>query len=133
MRHEINDLFQLNNPISCHYFIRGIDKNQLYNQSLHNLNIETSSDLISIYLRERYGSKMFISTNSWIEKYDHMSLLTGLVNDDYNSYHLLNYLFNEMKKINYKLLSKRWEENDFDEQMFEQLMNDLNSLQEQYQ
>jgi hypothetical protein len=129
---ENNDVFQLTNPISGHYFLRGIEQKQLYNQSLYNFNIQTSGDLISTYLREQYGSNMFLSTNSWVEKYDHMSLLTGLINDDNYSFEFFDKLLNKMKKINYKLLSKRWEENDFDQQNFEQLMNDLTALHEQY-
>ena len=130
---EKTDLFQLNNPISCHYFLRGIEQKQLYNHSIYNFNIQTSSDLISTYLREQYGSKMFISTNSWIEKYDHMSLLTGLVNDEKYSFDFFDNLFTNMKKMKFKVLSKRWEENDFDEQNFDQMMNDLNTLHERYQ
>ncbi|CAF2754498.1 unnamed protein product [Rotaria sp. Silwood2] len=130
---ELNDLFQLNKPISCHYFIRGIEQKQLYNKELYNLNISTSSELISTYLREQYGTKMFISTNSSIEKYDNMSFITGLFNDDEYSFKFFDYLLTNMKKINYKTLSQRWQENDFDEQIFEQLMNNLNTLHEQYQ
>ncbi|CAF4624563.1 unnamed protein product [Rotaria sp. Silwood1] len=69
---ELNDVFKLKQPISCHYFIRGIEQKQLYNQQIYNFNISTSSELISSYLREQYGTKMFLSTNSWIEKYDDM-------------------------------------------------------------
>ncbi|CAF0791639.1 unnamed protein product [Rotaria sp. Silwood1] len=130
---ELNDVFQLKQPISCHYFIRGIEQKQLYNQQIYNFNISTSSELISSYLREQYGTKMFLSTNSWIEKYDDMSFITGLFNDDEYSLKFFDYLLTNMKKINYKTLSKRWQENDFDEQMFEQLINNLNSLHEQYQ
>ncbi|CAF3409763.1 unnamed protein product [Rotaria sp. Silwood1] len=130
---ELNDVFKLKQPISCHYFIRGIEQKQLYNQQIYNFNISTSSELISSYLREQYGTKMFLSTNSWIEKYDDMSFITGLFNDDEYSLKFFDYLLTNMKKINYKTLSKRWQENDFDEQMFEQLINNLNSLHEQYQ
>ncbi|CAF0942042.1 unnamed protein product [Rotaria sordida] len=130
---ELDDLFQLKKPIGCHYFIRGIEQKQLYNQKLYNFNILTSADLISTYLREQYGTKIFLSTNSSIEKYNHMSFITGLFNDDEYSLNFFDYLFNNIKKINYKRLSKRWEENDFDEQMFEQLINNLNTLHEQYQ
>jgi hypothetical protein len=125
-------LFELNHPIACHYFLRGIEQKQLYNRSLYNFNIQTSGDLISTYLREQYGSKMFVSTDSWIEKYDNMSILTGLINDDDYSFEFFDKLVRKMKKMNYKVLSKRWQENDFDEQMFEQLTNDLNTLHEQY-
>jgi hypothetical protein len=130
---EKTDLFQLPNPIACYFFLRGIEEKQLYNQSLYNFNIQTSGDLFATYLREQYGSKMFLSTNSWIEKYDHMNILTGLINDDKISFDFFDHLLNEMKKINFKVVSKRWQENDFDEQIFEQLMNDLHTLHEQYQ
>jgi len=130
---EKNDLFQLQNPIACHYFLRGIEENQLYNQSLYHFNIQTSGDLMSIYLREQYGTRMFLSMNSWIEKYDHMNILTGLINDENYSLKFFDNLLKEIKKINWKLLSKRWQENDYDEQLFEQLINDLNTLHEQYQ
>ncbi|CAF0860987.1 unnamed protein product [Adineta steineri] len=133
LENSTDNVFQLTKPIACHYFLRGIDRNELYNQSLYKLNVETSADLIEIYLREQYGSKMFVSSDSWVEKYNHMSLITGLINDDNYSFDYFNNLLNKMKKMNYKLLSKRWHENDFDEQMFEQMMNDLNSLHEQYQ
>jgi hypothetical protein len=127
---EKTDLFQLTNPISCHYFIRGIEQKQLYNQLLYKFNIQTSGDLISTYLSEQYGTKMFLSTNSWIEKYDQMNILTGLINDEKYSFDFFDNLLNEMKKINWKLISKRWQENDFDEQVFEQLINDINTLHE---
>jgi hypothetical protein len=128
---EKQDLFQLNHPIACHCFIRGIEQKQLYDQSLYNFNIQTSEELISIYLREKYGKNIFVSTNSWIEKYDHMNILTGLINDDKYSADFYDNLLKEINKINWKLLSKRWEENDFDEQIFEQMRNDLNNLSEQ--
>jgi hypothetical protein len=76
---------------------------------------------------------MFLSMNSWIEKYDHMNILTGLINDENYSLKFFENLLKEIKKINWKLLSKRWQENDYDEQLFEQLINDLNTLHEQYQ
>jgi hypothetical protein len=62
-----------------------------------------------------------------------MNILTGLINDDKISFDFFDHLLNEMKKINFKVVSKRWQENDFDEQIFEQLMNDLHTLHEQYQ
>jgi hypothetical protein len=127
------NLFQSMNPIACHYFIRGIEQQQLYNQSLYHFNIPTSGELFATYLREQFGSKLFVSTDSWIEKYDHMNILTGLINDTNYSLNFFDNLLKEMKKINWKLLSKRWQENDYDEQIFEQLMNDLNFLHEQYQ
>jgi hypothetical protein len=130
---EKTNAFQSTNPIACHYFIRGIEEKQLYNQSLYQFNIQTSGELFATYLREQYGSKLFVSTDSWIEKYDQMNILTGLINDENYSLNFFNNLVKEMKKINWKLLSKRWQENDFDEQIFEQLMNDLNFLHEQYQ
>ncbi|CAF1050526.1 unnamed protein product [Adineta ricciae] len=128
------NVFPMTNPIGCHYFLRGIQQKQLYDHALYNFNnIETSADLIATYLREQYSSKMFISTNSWTEKYDCMSLLTGLINDNNSSFEFFDKLLIKMKKMNYKLLSKRWEENDFDEQMYEHLMNELSNMHEQYQ
>ncbi|CAF3322338.1 unnamed protein product [Rotaria socialis] len=130
---DFNDIFRLEKPLACHYFIRGIEQKQLYNQDVYNFNIQTSAELIATYLREQYGTKMFLSTDSWIEKYDHMSFITGLFNDDSYSLKFFENLKDDLKKINYKTVSKRWEENEFDEQMFEQLMNNLNTLHEQYQ
>ncbi|UJR15927.1 hypothetical protein I4U23_002847 [Adineta vaga] len=127
------NLFPMTHPLACHYFLRGIERTQLYNRSLYNLNIETAGDLIATYLQEQYGSKIFISTDSWREKYDHMSILTGLINDETYSFEFFDNLLMKMKKMKYKLLSKRWEENDFDEEMYEQLMNELRNLHEQYQ
>lgn len=127
---EKTNLFQFDQPLSCHYFLRGIQQEQLYNQVLYKFNIQTSADLLSTYLKEMYGEKMFISTDSSIDKYDHMNILTGLINDNKYSHDFFDNLLKEMKKFNWKLLSKRWEENDFDEQAFEQLINDLNTLQE---
>jgi hypothetical protein len=128
---EKTDIFQLQQPLACHYFLRGISQEQLYNQSLYKFNIQTSGDLISTYLQEQYGSKMFLSTNSWTEKYDQMNILTGLVNDEKYSTNFFGNLLKDIKKIKWKVLSKRWEENGFDEQAFEQLTNDINTLQEQ--
>lgn len=128
---EKTDIFQLEQPIACHYFLRGIPQEQLYNQSLYKFNIQTSGDLISTYLQEQYGSKMYLSTNSWTEKYDQMNILTGLINDEKYSANFFDNLLKGIKKINWKVLSKRWEENGFDEQAFEQLTNDINTLQEQ--
>lgn len=129
---EVNNLFKLKDPLSCHYFIRGIEQKQLYDRKLYSFNINTSAELILTYIREKYGSKLFASTNSWIDKYDNMALMTGLFNDDYYSSKLFDELRTNVKKMNYKCLSKRWEENDFDEQMFEQLVNNLNAVHDQY-
>ena len=130
---EKTDLFQLPDPLACHYFIRGIEQSQLYNQSLYRFNISTSADLLSTYFREQYGSKLYLSTDSWAEKYDEMTLLTGLVNEQSSSGKVFDELIEEMKKVNWKTLSKRWQENQFEEQNFEQLIDDLNALSEQYQ
>ena len=130
---QSNDLFQFIDPIACHYFIRGIGYDQLYDHHLYNFNIHTSADFISTYLREQYGTKVFLSANSWIDKYDHMSLIAGLINDNNYSLNFFRNLVDKMKKTNYKLISKRWQENDFDEQMFEQLINDIDQLYERYQ
>lgn len=130
---EKTDLFQMSNPLACHYFIRGIDQDQLYNQSLYKFNIPTSGELLSTYLNEQYGSNLFVSTNSWREKYDQMNIFTGLINDTNMSMKFVENLIEEMKKINWKTLSKRWQENEFDEQDFEQLIDQLNCLHEEYQ
>lgn len=130
---EKTDRFQMSNPLACHYFIRGIEQNQLYNQSLYRFNITNSADLLSTYFREEYGSKLYLSTDSWTEKYDEMNILTGLINEQNYSVKFFEELIEEMKKLNWKTLSKRWQENDFEEQNFEQLFNDLHILTEQYQ
>lgn len=130
---EKTDLFQMSNPLACHYFIRGIEQHQLYNQSLHRLNIPTSGELLSTFFQEQYGSKLYISTDSWKDKYDQMNILTGLINDENTSLNFLGKLIEDMKKINWKTLSKRWQENSFDEQDFEQLIDQLNCLHEEYQ
>ena len=130
---EKTDLFKLTDPLACHYFIRGIEQNQLYNQSLYHFNITNSADLLSTFFSEEYGSKLYLSTDSWTKKYDEMNILTGLINEQNSSVKFFEELIEEMKKIKWKTLSKRWEENEFEEQNFEQLFNDLNSLSEQYQ
>lgn len=130
---ELNDEFHLEKPISCHYFIRGIEQKELYNRNLYNFNVQTSAELVEVYLHEQYGKKVFVSTDSWTDKYENTSFITGLFNDNNYSLKLFENLKDEISKISYKTLSKRWEENDFDEQAFEQLRNNINSLNDQYQ
>lgn len=129
---EKTDIFSTLNPSAAHLFIRGIDQKQLYNQSVYKFNIQTSGELIEKFLQEEYNSHMFLSTNSWNEKYDDMNLLAGLINDEKFSSKYFENLLNNFKKTNLKLISKRWQEYNFDEQIFEQLINDLNFLHEQY-
>jgi hypothetical protein len=136
-----NDLLTLTNPLACHCFLRGIHQQQLCNTSLYKLSFSTSADLIDRYLREQYESNVFLSTHSWLETFsgkfvrqtfDNAALLSALTNDQDYSVKFIGQLRQDLKKINYKQLSKRWEENDFDEQTFDQLVNEINISYEQY-
>ena len=139
---ESNSLFAFTDPIACHCFTRGIEQAKLYDSSLYNFNIPTAGELISAYLSEQFGSKMFVSSHSWTDKfhgtlskrhYDRISMLAGLVNDRAASFRCFDDLSREVRKIKFKVLSKRWEENGFDEDRYEQLTNNLNTLTELYQ
>lgn len=131
------DLFPTKSPLAWHSFLRGIEQKDLYNASLYKFNISNSADLMSTYLREQYGSNMSLSSDSWVEAYpnyrgESISLLTALVNDPQSASATFAQLKTEMSKLSYKVLSKRWEENDFDQTAFEQVITDLETLHEQY-
>lgn len=126
------DLFPSLNPSAMHFVVRGLTKAQLYNSSVSKFDFETAGELIERYLREEYNSHMFISNTSWTEKYDGINVLSAMINDEKSSEEFFGQLIEKLKKSNLKTISKRWQENNFDEQMFEQLINDLSVLHEQY-
>ena len=137
---QTEELFPLNEPIAAHCFLRGIEPNELFNRSLHNLPVSNSAELLSTYFREQFGSQMFVSTSSWDEKFtgrladesfDRVALLSALINDTKFSSDLFEQLEKDLKKTPWKTLSKRWHENEFDEQRFDELINDVQTLNEQ--
>ena len=135
---DTTDLFPLNRPLACHCFLRGIEQKALYNPSLYKLNISTSAELLATYLREQYGSNMFLSSDSWVEPFanyqgESISLLTALINDPQSASATFARLQKEISKSSYKVLSKRWEENEFDQAAFEQVLTDLETLHGQYE
>lgn len=142
--HHLNTqpILPLQHPVACHCFIRGVPQSQLYDSSLYRLNVQTSADLLDLYLNEQHGSKMFRSNNSWVDplsgsigstKYDSAALISALINDQLNSSTFFIDLLKTMKSVSYKTLSKRWQESDFEEESFNQCIHDLNSIEEQFQ
>jgi len=136
------DLLVSDDPLACHCFVRGINSTQLYNRTTTSLHFNSPSDLLDSYFREQYGSQTYSSTYSWPEpliaksnkfEFNGVSLMTLLINDRKRSLSIIDRLMNETKTYNYKLLSKRWEENGFDEQSFQQLNVDLDILHERYE
>lgn len=137
---QTNELLPLDDPIAVRCFIRGIDENQLFNRSLHNLPFSTSAELLSTFFNEKFGSKTFVSTSSWTDKFsgrfsneyfDRIPLITALSNEPKFSADLIEKLDKDLKKIRWKTLSQRWSENEFDEQRFDELVNDVQTLNEQ--